>query len=96
MNRMYQPIPLLNGVNGWQQVRIQECGEPLVSLNQLSGRILIRPAYALQGIPHALDDMYLREGAAGKLARAAMRLKVRGSARYDIPDKSAAGLAGSR
>lgn len=69
------PIPVLKSSAGWKEVEIRECGEPLVSLNNLNpDLIVVDPQYLNQKIPHALSTMYLREGATNALIEAAKSL----------------------
>lgn len=64
-------IPQEAGMDAWNTIPIQPGNnEPLVSLSHVSDRILIRPQYYLQGIPGALNDIFLRESLVGMLLRA--------------------------
>jgi len=70
-----EPIPKLASSNGWKEVQIKENGERLVALNDLDKDLIcVDPQYFKQGIPHALSIMYLREGAANALIKAAKLL----------------------
>jgi len=53
---------------------IEENREKIVSLTDFSPKIKVYPAYFKQGIPGALPDCYLREGAAKRLQQAASLL----------------------
>ncbi|AJY77575.1 D-alanyl-D-alanine dipeptidase [Paenibacillus beijingensis] len=53
---------------------MQETGEPLVSLSDISPRIKVLPYYFHHNVPGALNDCYLRAGAAQRLALAAENL----------------------
>lgn len=54
---------------------IEECSEPLVSLNAFGNQqIIVLPEYWQRGIPGALNDCYVREGVAKRLAEAACAL----------------------
>ncbi|MBB3113222.1 D-alanyl-D-alanine dipeptidase [Paenibacillus phyllosphaerae] len=64
------PIPEFPGMDGWQSIRIEERDEPLISLSCVSERMIVRPYYQQCGIPRALDDVWLREGAAQRLLQA--------------------------
>ncbi|OGH41280.1 MAG: hypothetical protein A2965_00565 [Candidatus Levybacteria bacterium RIFCSPLOWO2_01_FULL_40_96] len=63
-------------MDGWKSVEITEVGEPLVSLNDFSRGfpIVLEPRYFLQGIVGASQEIFLREGAALKLAEASKKL----------------------
>lgn len=68
-------IPELRPPLNWKQIPIQECGEPLVALSSLANaRIVFLSEYAKKGIPGAIEEMYLRKGAAERLAKAAASL----------------------
>lgn len=58
-------------------IPIHETGEPLVSLSNLSHKIKVFPYYFHHNVPGALNNCYLREGAAQRLARAAEQLPAR-------------------
>ncbi|MBO8163630.1 MAG: D-alanyl-D-alanine dipeptidase [Brevibacillus sp.] len=51
-----------------------ECGEPLVPLSDLSDKIRVHPYYYHQGYTAAMQDCYLRQGAALLLKQAAEQL----------------------
>ncbi|UFJ41450.1 M15 family metallopeptidase [Brevibacillus humidisoli] len=51
-----------------------ECGEPLVALSSLADKIRVYPYYYHQGYSSAMQDCYLRAGAAQLLQQAAERL----------------------
>ncbi len=53
---------------------VYECGEPLVSLTNISPKIKVYPYYYLHRVQGAFQDCYLREGAAQKLRHAAEQL----------------------
>lgn len=55
-------------------VPIHENGERLVSLKGYSSRIVVKPAYYENGISGAINDCFLREGAAELLKQAAKKL----------------------
>ena len=70
-----KPIPAVNGPVGWKEVRIRECGEPLIALSTLQDtRILVEPVYFRKGIPGAVKEVYVRESVAQKLVFAASQL----------------------
>ncbi|RXT06532.1 M15 family metallopeptidase [Ammoniphilus sp. CFH 90114] len=56
---------------GHRIISIQDCGEPLVTLEGISPRIKTYPYYYLHQVPHALEQCFLREGAAKRLVEAA-------------------------
>jgi zinc D-Ala-D-Ala dipeptidase len=66
-----RPIPPIRPPEGWKDVPIVECGEPLVAISSLQHpRIQVEPEYYLQQIPTAVEEMYLRTGAAARLLQA--------------------------
>lgn len=71
MDSYAQPQP---GDSGYRSIPIHETGERLVSLSNLSPKIKVSPFYFQQKIPEAINDCYLRQGAAERLLRAAERL----------------------
>ncbi|SDP29460.1 D-alanyl-D-alanine dipeptidase [Paenibacillus sp. yr247] len=69
--------PIANVISpkvNYRSLPILECGEPLVSLSNLSSKIKVHPFYHETNIPGALIDCYLREGATAKLIEAAALL----------------------
>jgi D-alanyl-D-alanine dipeptidase len=69
------PIPTIPDVEISKNVRILECGEPLVSLSRISsGQFFIRPQYYLCGYKNALEEVLLRERMAHLLLRVAESL----------------------
>ncbi|WNQ10099.1 M15 family metallopeptidase [Paenibacillus aurantius] len=71
----YPPIPPAAppAVN-YRTLPLTENGEPLLSLTGLSPRVEVHPFYREMGIPGALPDCWLREGAAARLLAAAAAL----------------------
>jgi D-alanyl-D-alanine dipeptidase len=68
-----RPIPLYpRGSADWPS--IEECGEPLVSLQQYSPRMEICPYYYHRKLAGSLSECLVREGVAKRLARAAGNL----------------------
>lgn len=65
----HPPIPDIN--TGAYTPQLEECGEPIISLSQLSDKIEICSYYYQHGYEGALADCYLRVGAAELLVRAA-------------------------
>lgn len=66
------PIPVTKNVAGWREKAISECGEALVALSTCTNqRLLAEPAYFQQGLPGALEEIYLRESVAHKLVAVA-------------------------
>ncbi|NLO75757.1 MAG: M15 family metallopeptidase [Clostridia bacterium] len=53
---------------------IKECGEPLVEIKN-NEYFIIAPQYYQQGIPGAIDKMYVREGVYKRLVKAAQLLQ---------------------
>lgn len=71
----FQKIPLLPDVTSWKDVEIQECGERVVSLNELySDRIIVKPQYFLQEIKDSLKECFVREAVAKMLIKASQSL----------------------
>jgi D-alanyl-D-alanine dipeptidase len=60
-------------VDGWRNVPVHECGEPLVALEQ-EGRVFLRPAYLELGYASASQVVHLRATAAWGLHLAASNL----------------------
>jgi D-alanyl-D-alanine dipeptidase len=70
-----ESIPTLKSPRGWKERSLRECGEALIALSTLkNARILAEPAYFRQGIPGAIEEIYLREGVARQLGAVAARL----------------------
>lgn len=70
-----EPIPKFKPSTNWKEVPINDNGEKLVALNNLNPDLIrINPQYFNQNIPHALATMYVREGAASALLKAAQFL----------------------
>lgn len=70
-----RPIPVLQGVEGWQGIPIGECGEELVSVEHLRcERIVVRPVYFLASLHGAISQTLLRESVAHRLVEAANNL----------------------
>ena len=68
------PIGLFSAAFTWagsRSVPIEECGEPLVPSSCCPERILVRPQYHYQELPHALPEVYLRQGVFERLLQAA-------------------------
>jgi D-alanyl-D-alanine dipeptidase len=57
-----------------KDVPINENGEKLVSLSEISDKVKIKPMYYLNKIPGSLNDCYAREGAAERLLQASREL----------------------
>ncbi|WCK52662.1 M15 family metallopeptidase [Aneurinibacillus sp. Ricciae_BoGa-3] len=58
-------------VPDYRLLPIQESGESLVSIESLSAKVKVYPAYFRRNLPGALSACYLREGAANRLTQAA-------------------------
>jgi D-alanyl-D-alanine dipeptidase len=71
MDSNFQPFQ--NEAN-YRLIPIHESGEPLISLSNISPKIKIFPFYFQQNLPNALNECYLREGAAQRLMKAAEKL----------------------
>jgi D-alanyl-D-alanine dipeptidase len=74
MGRDLPPIPLTVEPPNWGRLPISECGEPLVTLTPIPGRLYIRPMYFEQKIPGASRTISARQGVAERLERAAASL----------------------
>ena len=68
------PIPALRSTAGWRDVPIEPVDEPLVPVDAIGGRVRDDPQYHQWGLPGALPRSWVREGVAGRLARAAAGL----------------------
>lgn len=76
METKNRPIPEFRSNNGWKEVPIEECGEPLVMLNDLDpDLIVVIPEYFQKKIENASEQQYFREGNAKKLLEAATFLQ---------------------
>jgi zinc D-Ala-D-Ala dipeptidase len=70
-----KPIPVITSPDiPYRTLPIKESGEKLISLTGLSHRIKVFPFYQSIGIQGAIDDCYVREGVAARLARASEKL----------------------
>lgn len=68
-------IPIAGPLRRWETVSIRECGERLVSLINLAHpKVIAVPGYRLRGLRNAIDDCYVREGVAKRLANASKNL----------------------
>ena len=72
--RLYPPIPLTIEPPNWGRLDIEDCGESLVALTEIPGRLKIRPLYFEQKIPDASPYLSARAGVADRLRRAAESL----------------------
>lgn len=68
------PIPILLEETSEHTPVLRECGEPLIPLSTLTPRIAVYSVYYHQGYEGAQPEIYLREGAAHRLAAAAETL----------------------
>lgn len=69
------PIPNINSVEGWKEIEIRECGEPLVLLNDRAPNLIaVDPQYYARGIDHASSNLRARRGVANRLVIAASLL----------------------
>lgn len=71
---MNSNLPMSRLERSYRSIPIHETGEPLVSLTDISPRIQTFPYYFHQKVPGALQDCYLRSGAAQRLVQAAEAL----------------------
>lgn len=69
-----RPIPALAPSDGWREVPIEPCDEPLVRVADIGGRVRDDPRYHAAGLPGAMVAGWVREGVAGRLAAAAAAL----------------------
>jgi len=70
-----KPIPSIQSIEGWKQVKIEENNEPFVSLNDFAPNyIQVKSQYFEQKIKGALEICYCRKGVAQKLVEAAKHL----------------------
>lgn len=67
-------IPNLSSTYGWQEVDIAPVDEPLVRVADIDPRIHDDPQYHAMGLPGALDQGWIREGVAHRLALVAAGL----------------------
>lgn len=65
-------IPELPSIQGWQNVEIDECGDPLILINTAHNleRISVSGEYAKLGFQAASESQYIRTGVFTKLQRA--------------------------
>jgi D-alanyl-D-alanine dipeptidase len=60
-------------MDGWKDVRIHDCGEPLEQLGP-NERVAVHPIYASRGYPEAVGTILLRSGVVKRLREAAAQL----------------------
>jgi zinc D-Ala-D-Ala dipeptidase len=70
------PIPSIPDVVGWGDIPIVDTVEPLVSLEGLSEKIVVKPYYGLLKIPNAIQGVYVREKLAELLLETTKKLPV--------------------
>jgi len=70
-------IPELRPSNGWKELPIKECGEPLICLNGVHLQITVDVQYTKSGIRTASNLQYARLSVAEKLSQAASSLPSR-------------------
>ncbi|MDA1079281.1 MAG: M15 family metallopeptidase [bacterium] len=69
------PIPGITSIEGWQSVKIEDNGEPLVALQKYRGRRLaISPQYFIRGFREASFEQEIRAGVFERLLLAAEAL----------------------
>lgn len=56
-----EPVSPYRSILGWKEQPIEECGEPLVPINHLAPNIRIINLFHQKGVPHATEEMYLRD-----------------------------------
>ena len=61
-------------LEGWQNIKIEENGDQLVSLKDISEKIKVKPQYYVQGIAGAENDCKVRSSIANKLIKIANKL----------------------
>lgn len=61
-------------LEGWQNIKIEENGDQLVSLKDISEKIIVKPQYYVQGIAGAENDCKVRNSIANKLIKIANKL----------------------
>ncbi|NCN06458.1 MAG: M15 family metallopeptidase [Candidatus Pacebacteria bacterium] len=70
-----QPIPVLQPIDGWQNIQIDESGEPLVNLHKYTGkRLTVLPQYFIKGYREASFEQEIRAGVFERLLLAAEAL----------------------
>lgn len=76
MDRKYlKPIPEYTKVlNGWEQINIIDNNEELVSLKNLSQKIIVSPQYFINNIKGSENDCLVRKSVAEKLIKIANKL----------------------
>lgn len=74
-SRYLQPIPKYEKeLNCWQNVLIKDCLEDLVSLNDISNKIIIEPKYFLEGLAGTSNECRVRVSIRDKLVRISKKL----------------------
>lgn len=75
MSFINKPIPFSTDISGWERVPINECGERLISINNLcSEKICCMNEYYRKNIYGAIKEIYLRESVANLLVKATTML----------------------
>jgi D-alanyl-D-alanine dipeptidase len=69
-----RPLPRLLPKTGWHEVPIEPVDEPLVRVADVHPRVLQEAAYLRMGFSGALEECWVREGVAERLAVAARAL----------------------
>ena len=77
-----EKIPALKPNTGWREVAIEECGEPLVSIDKecqwfstfFTHQIMTMPQYHHQGIENAKAELFARKGVVARLIRVSLKL----------------------
>jgi zinc D-Ala-D-Ala dipeptidase len=72
---LHRPIPLLRAVDGWEDIPINECGDPLIRVADLEPyRVVQISVYFSRGFPSANRDLYVRNRVGDLLVAAASQL----------------------
>lgn len=61
-------------LEGWENIKIEENGEKLVSLKEINEKIIVKPEYYINGIAGAENDCKVRSTIANKLINIANKL----------------------
>lgn len=82
---MERLIPEYKPLGSWRDVPIEECGEPLVSLNTLdSQKVIIYPEDFIKGRPGAFEELYARKTVVERLLQAATLLQDQYGKQYQL------------
>ncbi len=74
-NSNFKKIPLLPDMTSWKDMKIQECGEKLISINEIyQDRIILESKYFLKGLEGSIKECFIRETVAELLIKASKLL----------------------